>query len=245
VSTFRSLKAQLRRRLLISYAIDPAVAAKLLPEGFRPQLVDGRAVGGFCVIGLRAVRPGWVAPPIGIHTENAAHRLAVEWDENGRTRRGVYIFERHSSSFLPVIAGGRLFPGVQRHARFTLEETGTRYRVEMDAGDTYALADVELSTEWSSALFATVQAASDFHRDGAIGWSPRRNGRGAEPVELTSEAWAVEPGRVNEIRSSFFDSLPRNAAELDSVLIMRDLPLVWNIPRAAELNPGVPKALNA
>lgn len=245
MSVCGSLKAQLRRRLLISYAIDPAVAERLLPHQFRPQLVQGRAVGGFCVIGLQSVRPGWVAPTIGARTENAAHRIAVEWDEGGRTRSGVYIFERHSSSLLPVIAGGRLFPGVQKHARFALQDTATRFRVEMDADDTYALADVELSPDWSSSLFPTVQAASDFHRDGAIGWSPRRDGRGVEPIELTSDAWAVEPGRINEIRSSSFDALPSGAAELDSVVIMRNLPLVWNIPRTASVDRGLARAVNA
>ncbi|GAB3808065.1 DUF2071 domain-containing protein [Humibacter antri] len=245
MSAFGSLKAQLRRRLLISYAVDPTVAARLLPQPFRPHLVEGRAVGGFCVLGLHSVRPGWVAPSIGIRTENAAHRIAVEWDEGERTRSGVYIFERHSSSLLPVLAGGRLFPGVQKHARFELKETATHFRVEMNARDTCALADVELSQEWSSSLFPTVQAASDFYRNGAIGWSPRRDGRSAEPIELTSDAWAVQPGHINEIRSSFFDSLPRNAAELDSVVIMRNLPLVLNIPPTAGLNRGAPLPAHA
>lgn len=235
MTAFRSLKAHLRRRLLISYAIDATAAARLLPQPFRPQLLNGRAVGGFCVIGLQSVRPGWVAPNIGARTENAAHRIAVEWDEGGRTRTGVYIFERHSSSLLPVIAGGRLFPGMQKHAHFQLHEDATRFRVEMVADDTYALADVELSADWSSSLFPTIQAASDFHRDGAIGWSPRRDGLGAEPVELTSDAWAVEPGRINEIHSSFFDALPSGAAKLDSVVIMRNLPLRWSVPRGTGL----------
>lgn len=76
-------------------------------------------------------------------------------------------------------------------------------------------------------------------------WSPRRDGRGVEPIELTSDAWAVEPGRINEIRSSFFDALPSGAAELDSVVIMRNLPLVWNIPRTASVDRGLAHAVNA
>ena len=245
MNAFGSLKAKLRRRLLISYAIDPAVAVRLLPRPFRPQLVDGRAVGGFCVIGMRSVRPGWLTPPVGIRTENAARRIAVEWDDGERSRSGVYIFERHSSSLLPVLAGGRLFPGVQRHASFKLEETATRFRVEMDARDTYALADVELSQDWSSQLFPTVHAASDFYRNGTIGWSPRRDGRSAERIELSSSTWAVQPGRINEIRSSFFDSLPSSAAELDSVVIMRDLPLVLRSPRSAALKGGERRLVDA
>ena len=207
--------------------------------------LDGRAVGGFCVIGMRSVRPGWLTPPVGIRTENAAHRIAMEWDDGERSRSGVYIFERHSSSLLPVLAGGRLFPGVQRHASFKLEETATRFRVEMDARDTYALVDVELSQDWSSQLCPTVQAASDFYRNGTIGWSARRDGRSAERIELSSSTWAVHPGRINEIRSSFFDSFPSSAAELDSVVIMRDLPLVLRSPRSAGLKGGERRLVDA
>ena len=39
--------------------------------------------------------------------ENAAHRIAVEWDDGGTIRTGVYIPRRDSSSYLNVLAGGR------------------------------------------------------------------------------------------------------------------------------------------
>ena len=110
MSGFKTLRAQVRRRLLISYRVTPEVAQSLVPDQFRPQIIDGSAVAGVCMIGLQSVRPGWLRPRIGFRTENVAHRIAVEWDENGETRAGVYIVERHSSSLLPVLAGGRLFP---------------------------------------------------------------------------------------------------------------------------------------
>lgn len=245
MSTIGTVNAQLRRRILVSYALDAAVAARLLPNPFRPHLVSGRAVGGFCMIGLRSVRPGWIAPAIGLRTENAAHRMGIEWDENGQTRTGVYIFERHSSSLLPILAGGRFFPGVQKHARFELRETETRFHVEMRAPDAYALADVELSNAWSSSLFGTVDAVSDFYRQGAIGWSPRRNGEGAEPLRLTSQTWSIEPARIREIRSSFFDSFPGGSAELDNAVIMRNQPLVWDVPPAAHRRGNVRRPIGA
>jgi hypothetical protein len=230
----KTLRAQVRRRLLISYRVDPAIAATLVPGLFRPQIVDGSAVAGVCMIGLQAVRPGWVRPKIGFRTENVAHRVAVEWDEDGIIRSGVYIVERHSSSMLPVVAGGRLFPGVQKHARFHLEETESRFRVDMSAPGTSVSVDVELADHWTSSLFPTVEAASAFHENGAVGWSPKRNGIGVEPLELTSKDWAVEAGRVRNVSSSFFDAFPVGSAGLDSVVIMRDLPFFWNTPR---LNP--------
>lgn len=226
-----TLRAQVRRRLLISYRVDPVTAQTLIPEPFRPQLVDGSAVAGVCMIGLESVRPGWMSPRVGISTENVAHRIAVEWDENGVTRNGVYIVERHSSSLIPVLAGGRLFPGVQKRARFTLNETLTRFEVKMSAPGIDVEVDVELGGGWSSTLFPTVEAASAFHEHGAIGWSPKRNGNGVEPLELTSKEWAVESGEVRSIHSSFFDSLPAGSAVLDSVVIMRDIPFFWETPK--------------
>jgi hypothetical protein len=230
MSGFKTLRAQVRRRLLISYRVNPEVAQSLIPDQFRPQIVDGSAVAGVCMIGLQSVRPGWLRPRIGFRTENVAHRIAVEWDENGKTRSGVYIVERHSSSLVPVLAGGRLFPGVQKRARFDLDETESRFRVNMAAPGTRVAVDVQLGGPWTSTLFPTVEAASAFHEQGAVGWSPRRDGTGVEPLELTSKEWAVEPGQVISLKSSYFDALPDGAATLDSVVVMRDIPFFWDRP---------------
>jgi hypothetical protein len=239
MSGFKTLRAQVRRRLLISYRVDPAVAQSLIPDVFRPQIVDGSAVAGVCMIGLQSVRPGWLRPRVGFRTENGAHRIAVEWDENGKTRNGVYIVERHSSSLVPVLAGGRLFPGVQKRARFELDETQSRFRVSMAAPGTSVSVDVQLGGPWMSTLFPNVEAASAFHEQGAVGWSPRRDGRGVEPLELTSKEWAVEPGQVINLKSSFFDALPEGAAILDSVVVMRDIPFFWDTPRITPGHVGV------
>lgn len=226
----RTLRGRMRRRLLLTYRVDPAVAGGIIPAPFRPQLVDGSAVGGVCLITLTELRPGWVRPRWGISTENAAHRFAVECDEGGATHAGVYVIERHSSDIVPVVGGGRFFPGIQRRARFVIEETGARFRVGMEASDASVFADVEVTDGWESTLFPTVEDASQFYRAGSIGWSPRRDGRGAEAVELSTTRWVAEAGRVNEVGSSFFDGLPRGAAQIDSALVMRDLPVSWRRP---------------
>ena len=33
-----------------------------------------------------------------------------------------------------------------------------------------------------------------------------------------------------EVQSSFFDALPAGSAQLDSVLVMRDVPITWSVP---------------
>lgn len=118
----------MRRRLLLTYRIDPEVARGIIPAPFRLPTRRRERRRGVCLIALTELRPGWVRPRWGISTENAAHRLAVEWDEGGVTRTGVYVIERHSSDIVPVVGGGRFFPGIQRRARFEIEETGARFR---------------------------------------------------------------------------------------------------------------------
>ena len=225
-----TIRGRMRRRLLLTYRVDPDVARTIVPAPFRPQIVDGSAVAGICLIALTELRPGWLQPRIGIATENSAHRFAVEWEEGEETRTGVYVTERHSSGVVPVIGGGRFFPGMQRRARFDIDESDTRFRVRMDAPEESVTADIDLTDEWESTLFPTIDAASDFYRAGAIGWSPRRDDRGAEALELTSTRWEVHAGRVNAVASSFFDRLPPGAAEIDSALVMRDIPVTWRRP---------------
>jgi hypothetical protein len=230
VSAFRTLRAQVRRRILVSYRLDPLVVQRLVPDPFRAQLVNGSAVAGVCMIGLQDVRPGWMRRRVGFSTENVAHRIAVEWEQDGELRSGVYIVERHSSSLLPVLGGGRLFPGVQRRAKFSLNETDDRFIVAMTSPEVTVEVDVEVANAWSSELFATVEDASAFHERGSVGWSPRRDGRGVESLELTSTQWKAEGAVVHSIHSSFFDALPRDSATLDSALVMRDLPFFWDTP---------------
>jgi len=119
------------RRILVNYRADPASVERLLPEPFRPQLVEGKAVVGVCLIRLHRVRPlGWPAR-VGIASENAAHRIAVGWDEQGEARHGVYVPRRHTSSRLNAAAGGRFFPGVHQQAEFAVRESEGMYQLRL------------------------------------------------------------------------------------------------------------------
>jgi hypothetical protein len=88
----------IRRRLLVNFRVDPAVVAALLPAPFRPKRHDGWAVAGICLIRLEEIRPKGFPRLAGLSSENAAHRIAVEWDEGGTTREGVYIPRRDTGS---------------------------------------------------------------------------------------------------------------------------------------------------
>lgn len=224
------MDGRIERRLLITYSVDPAVARTMLPKGLRPQLVKGYAVAGVCLIRLGHLRPRWMPQRVGWRFENAAHRIAVEWDDTTGTRTGVYIPERHSASWIPVVVGGRLFPGVHRHARFRTHETPDRIALQLTAPRMTVAADVRLMDEWSSSLFPALEDASEFFRHGGVGWSPSRDGRALEGLQLCTDSWQVTAAAPNHIESSYFDSLPPGAATLDNVLVMRDIPVQWVTP---------------
>src|SRR5688500_9794265 len=98
------------RRILANYRVDPAVLARLLPDPFRPQLVNGHGMAGICLIRLKQIRPRGLPGILGVSSENAAHRVAVEWDLPSGVKQGVFIFRRDTSSRVNHLAGGRLFP---------------------------------------------------------------------------------------------------------------------------------------
>lgn len=117
-----------------------------------------------------------------------------------------------------------------RSVQFDRSETGDRIRLSMTAPNASVRADVRVGTGWTSTPFGTVEDASAFFRNGAVGWSPSRDGRRLEGLRLDPTAWAVQPGEALNVESSFFDALPAGSATLDCVLVMRNMPITWTVP---------------
>lgn len=74
--------------------------AALLPPPFRGKVVGGFGMVGICLIRLKNVRPIFLPSWLGISSEKAAHRTAVEWDNNGTVREGVYVRWRDTDSWI-------------------------------------------------------------------------------------------------------------------------------------------------
>ena len=130
-----TVKGVIDRRILLNYRIDPDVMSAILPEPFKPKLVKGFAIGGICLIRLKNIKPKAFCFPCGINSENAAHRIAVEWEQNGEFKEGVFINRRDTDSILNSFAGGRLFPGVHHHAKFDVVENDDDYYVSVKSRD--------------------------------------------------------------------------------------------------------------
>jgi hypothetical protein len=227
------VEAVMRRRILVNFRIRPEVVAPLLPPPFQPKLVAGWAMGGICLIRLEEMRPTWLPRACRVSSENAAHRIAVTWTENGRKREGVFIPRRDTNSVLNRVAGGRLFPSVPHSAKFVCAQEGNRFQVALRSqdGETRVNVVARKTDQWpAGSVFNSLASASEFFRSGACGWSPAKSG-GLEGVELQTDTWKMHALVVERAESSFFDDLrrfPRGSIEFDSALLMEGIPHRWH-----------------
>lgn len=227
-----AVRAVMGRRILVNFRLRPDVVAGLLPSPFRPQLVSDWAMGGICLIRLEAMRPAWLPRALGVASENAAHRIAVEWFENGRKRFGVFIPRRDTDSVINQTAGGRLFPGVHYAAEFVYTQDGNRVAVELRSrdGETRVSVAARLTDIWpAGSVFKTLNEASEFFRHGGCGWSPTSN-CALEGVELRTEEWTMRALAVERVESSFFNDprrFPSGSVEFDSALLMQGIHHEW------------------
>ena len=157
-----TLEGTIDRRLLVNYRVDPDYLQRLLPAPFRPKRIHGMGIAGICLIRLKELRPRALPAALGLTSENAAHRIAVEWEEQGEYREGVYIPRRDTSSRFTALIGGRLFPGVHHHARFQVREADEAFRVHMasDDGQTRVTVAAHLATTTARALDLCVSGRS-------------------------------------------------------------------------------------
>lgn len=229
-----TLRAVMQRRILVNYRVDPDVLASALPPPFRPALVGGYGVAGICLIRLGALRLAGVPSSLGLTSENAAHRIAVEWDTPDGPGCGVYIPRRDTSSRLAVVAGGRLFPGRQHPARFRVQEGAGRYQVEVTSRDrkTHVVVTAHVApTVMSGSVFADTDAASGFFRCAPVAYTATANACTFEGVELSTDGWSLHPLDVEVISSSFFEDpirFPAGSVTIDSAFLMGGLTTTWH-----------------
>lgn len=222
------------RRILVNFRVDPEILAGVLPAPFRPKLHQGYGIAGICLIRLRGVRPRFMPRLLGIGSENAAHRIAVEWDEGDRIVEGVFVQRRDSSSWLNVLTGGRIFPGIHHHARFTVRECETDYQIILKSDDGHT--DLSVAAGIADRLpggsiFGSLAEASAFFEAGSLGYSPAMKAMRYDGMELRCRRWNVEPLTVSAVRSSYFDNpsiFKPGSIEFDCALLMRKIDHEWH-----------------
>jgi hypothetical protein len=228
------IRGVIARRLLVNFRVQLDVLARLLPAPFRPKLASGFGLAGICLIRLEQVRPRGLPAFIGLSSENAAHRIAVEWTEQGREREGVFIPRRDTDTWLNRALGGRLFPGWHHAADFQVDDDGERVRLEVCSREGEMAVSVtgrRTTALPADSVFRSLNEASEFFRAGAVGWSVASRPGCCEGLELCSEAWNVAPFAVESVASSYFadtHNFPPGSAEFDCALVMRNLPHEWH-----------------
>lgn len=228
------IRGVIERRILVNFRVAADVLARIVPRPFRPKLVQGFGMAGVCLIRLKNVRPRFMPPFVGISSENAAHRIAVEWERDGVAKEGVFIPRRDTSSRINTLVGGRLFPGVHNHAAFQVREQDDRYRVELnsDDGQTHLLVEGTAAAALpAGSVFGSLQQASEFFQRGALGYSVTAAPNQFDGLELHSFTWQVQPLAVEKVESSFFENrtlFPPGSVEFDCALLMRGIEHEWH-----------------
>lgn len=220
------------RRILVNFTVDPAVIQQILPAPFRPKIYKGKAIAGICLIRLKHIKPkGW-PDFMGLSSENGAHRIAVEWEEDGVTKEGVYIPRRDTSSRWNVFAGGRFFPGKHHHALFNVKEENGHYHIDFTSSDATRISiDARTSSEFPrDSIFETLANASDFFAKGATGYSPN-NKQTLDGLRLDTYTWELSPLRMMQVSSSFFENttlFEKGTVQFDNALLMTKTAHEWH-----------------
>jgi len=228
------IRGLIDRRMLINYRVEPSVIAGLLPAPFRPKLHRGYGLAGLCLIRLKQVRPKIMPRWMGISSENAATRFAVEWEDESGFHEGVYVRRRDTNNWLNTLAGGRIFPGVHSHGRFQSDETATHFHFQMrsDDGAMEVELDADLATKWpAGSIFDSLEEASAFFAAGSLGYSATSDGSRFQGLELRCYEWKVEPLAMNFVHSNFFDDrerFPEGSIQFDCGLLMRGIEHEWH-----------------
>lgn len=224
------IRGVIERRLLINYRVDPGALSSVLPEPFRPVLVDGAGIAGICLIRLGSLRPAVLPGRWGLSSENGAHRIAAAFPDGAE---GVYIPRRDTNARLNILVGGRLFPGFHHHASFEVADSVDRVELTMESDDGAVRVEVAASPTSmlaAGSVFSDLDAVSAFFERGSLGYSDTRDPARFDGLELRTEHWAVTPLAVDHVYSSFFEDgarFPSGTVEFDNALLMRGIRHEW------------------
>ncbi|MEL6804514.1 MAG: DUF2071 domain-containing protein [Bacteroidota bacterium] len=221
------------RRILINYRVELSVLRKMLPSPFRPTVVDGYGIAGIDLIRFKNLRVKGLPNYLGYTSENAVHRISVEWEELGHTRRGLYTPRLDTDSFTTSMIGGRVFPGLHHRSRFKADESDSHFNIKMKCGSERMI-ELEASLRDRfpmESVFRTLGRASRFFAGDQIAYSPRFQKSIFDGVELRCRRWKLEPLQVDFLDSHYFAQrhlFPKGSIYFDHACIMRDIEHEWH-----------------
>ncbi len=236
-----TLQGIIKRRILVNFCAEPFVIQQLLPKEFRPKLYKGKAIAGICLIRLEYIRPKFTPECAGFSSENAAHRIAVEWHENGKTKEGVYIPRRDTNSFINSAIGGRLFPGEHHKAEFKIEENEDEinFAMKSEDGEVSVGFNGKISENLpANSIFSSLSEAADFFQKGSLGYSATKNAAELDGISLKIENWKIAPIKLDFVHTSFYEDetiFPKDSITFDHALLMKNIAHEWRSAKSFTL----------
>lgn len=224
-----TIRGVIDRRVLVNYRVEPAALERALPEPFRPQTVDGNGIADVCLVRVRDLRPKGLPAWLGIGCENAAHRIAAEWEADGECCTEMYVPWRDTDSTVNTLLGGRLLPGSTTVRRSTsvratvttilgcVVRTG-RLRSGWSASASRRCPAVASSTRWTRRRGSSSKDRSGTRRTSASGSTRRWN------WIPTSERWSRWPLR----KSPPVTSSRSRGGQRSTTPIMREIIHEWH-----------------
>ncbi len=236
-----TIQGIIKRRILINYRAEPESVQKILPAPFRPKIFKNKAIAGICLIRLEHARPKFVPGFLGLTSENAAHRIAVVWeDENGITREGVYVPRRDTDSSINTTVGGKLFSGVYHKAQFVAKEIENKLDFKMISEDqkiTVGFTGKVSDTFPKTSIFSSLTESSKFFEAGSVGFSDAKNTKQLDGILLQIDDWKVSAFDISSVYSSFYNDesmFPEKTIEFDHALYMHDIAHEWHSVKSVE-----------
>ena len=230
------MRGTIQRRLLVNALVDPDEAARHLPVGLRPHVIDGGTVVGCCLLDIGAIRPASLPAGVGMRLRAAAHRVSVEWeDEVGATTVGVYVPVRHTDSRAARVLGGRWFPGVHRRASIELTDDGRCLRWSVEPGDRVSEYGVRVAASVTSTSSSTrCEPIGGTCLTATVGLSPDHHG-GLEAARMEPEHRRAVPVEIGDLDSGFLAGF--TTARRAPSYLMREVDVTWTEVRAPRSAP--------
>ena len=228
------IQGTIARRMLLNYRADADVVQRLLPAPLQVEKQNGHAIVGVCLVRLENLRPQGVPAPLGLSSENMAHRVAILYPTPDGPRPGVYVWRRETDRKWVELLGGRLFPGVHHHAEFQASQTPDSLAMDVttEDGKTDVHFSARVAEQWQpTSAFDTFDEVSEFFRKGDCGFSCSLSGDELEGLQLKILNWEMAPMAVDSQHSAFYSDpqhFPPGSIEFDSGFLMRGLPHEWH-----------------
>jgi hypothetical protein len=229
-----TVQGVISRRVLLNFRIDPEALERVLPKPFKPKLYKGVGIGGVCMIRFKELRPKFLPKWLGLRSENAAHRIAVQWEQDGNLCEGVYIPRRDTNSIFNSVLGGRVFPGIFNRSTFDVDEQNDNVCVSIvrrDGGNEITFRGRVADEMPKSSVFPSLDDAANFFSLGATGYSATKTANHYHGMDLDCITWSIHPMVVDTAESCFFGDLerfPQGTVEVDCALLMNDVDHKWH-----------------